>query len=293
VADPRARALAAPPSALAITRIRTLRVVLAYDGTAYHGWQIQPVLPTVQGVVLAAARRCLGDSVRVTGASRTDAGVHALGQVASLTTASALAATAIRAALNALLPADVRVLEVVEVDEQFDARRAAAGKRYAYIVDNAPVAAPLLRRFAWHIGVPLDVMAMRRALGAMRGRHDFSAFCAAAGRDAEPTCCVQAAHVRRWKSRVVLLLSADRFLHHMVRNIVGSLIEVGRGRRDPSWLAAVLASRDRTEAGATAPAHGLVLVRVVYRDGRPRGAPHASRRSTPAGQSEGAPGIPR
>lgn len=266
MADARARARAAATPALAITRARILRLVLAYDGTAYHGWQLQPSLPTVQGALLAAARRCLGEGVRVTGASRTDAGVHALGQVVSLTTAGALAPTAVHAALNALLPPDVRVLEVVEAREGFDARRAAAGKRYAYLVDNAPVAAPLLRRFAWHIPLPLDVPAMRRALGALRGRHDFSAFCAAAGRGAEPTCCLRAAHVVSRKSRtsrIVILLSADRFLHHMVRNIVGSVVEVGRGRREPSWLAGVLASRDRTQAGATAPAHGLVLVRVM------------------------------
>jgi tRNA pseudouridine38-40 synthase len=264
VADARARARAAATPALAITRARVLRLVLAYDGTAYHGWQRQPALPTVQGALLAAARRCLGEGVRVTGASRTDAGVHALGQVVSLTTAGTLAPTAVQAALNALLPPDVRVLEVVEAGEGFDARRAAAGKRYAYVVDNAPVAAPLLRRFAWHLPVPLDVPAMRRALGALRGRHDFSAFCAAAGRDAEPTCCVRAAHVVRRKGRIVILLSADRFLHHMVRNIVGSVVEVGRGRREPPWLATVLASRDRTQAAATAPARGLILVRVRY-----------------------------
>jgi tRNA pseudouridine38-40 synthase len=105
---------------------------------------------------------------------------------------------------------------------------------------------------------------MRRALGAVRGRHDFSAFCAAAGRDADPTCVVRAAHVLTRRRRIVILLSADRFLHHMVRNIAGSVVEVGRGRREPSWLAAVLASRDRTQAAATAPAQGLVLVRVCY-----------------------------
>ena len=277
MADPRARARAAATPALTIAPPRTLRLVLAYDGTAYHGWQIQPSLPTVQGAVLAAARRCLGDGVRVTGASRTDAGVHALGQVVSLRTNGALAATAVHGALNALLPADVRVLQVMEAGEGFDARRAAAGKRYAYVVDNAPVAAPLMRRCAWHIGVPLDVTAMRRALGAIRGRHDFSAFCAAAGRAAEPTCCVRAAHVVKRKGRIVLLLSADRFLHHMVRNIVGSVVEVGRGRREPSWVAGVLASRDRARAAATAPAHGLVLVRVLY----------------PLAQSRGPHGFPR
>ena len=264
MADDRARARAATPPALALTGARTLRLVLAYDGTGYHGWQVQTSLPTVQGAVLEAARRCLGDAVRVTGASRTDAGVHALGQVASLTTDGRLAPAAVRTALNALLPPDVRVLEVAEAPERFDARRGAAGKRYAYLIDNAPVAAPLLRRFAWHVPAPLDVPAMRHALGAVRGRHDFSAFCAAAGRGTDPTSCVRAAHVVTRKGRIVILLSADRFLHHMVRNIVGSVVEVGRGRREPSWLAAVLAGRDRTQAAATAPARGLVLVRVCY-----------------------------
>jgi len=238
--------------------------VLGYDGTAYHGWQVQPTLPTVQGVVLAAARQCLGPDVRVTGASRTDAGVHALGQVASLTTQSALEPAAVRAALNALLPGDVRVHEVAEAGQDFDARRSAAGKRYAYLIDNAPVAAPLLRRFAWHVRAPLDLPAMRRALGALRGRHDFSAFCAAAGRDADPTCCVRATHVVARRQRIGILISADRFVHHMVRNIVGSVVDVGRGRRDAEWVAAVLASRDRARAAATAPAQGLTLVRVRY-----------------------------
>jgi tRNA pseudouridine38-40 synthase len=156
------------------------------------------------------------------------------------------------------------VHEVAEAGEGFDARRSAAGKRYAYLIDNAAVAAPLLRRFAWHVRTPLDVPAMRRAISGVRGRHDFSAFCAAAGREAEPTCCVRAAHVIARRQRVAILISADRFLHHMVRNIVGSVVEVGRQRREPGWLASVLASRDRTQAAATAPAQGLVLVRVRY-----------------------------
>jgi tRNA pseudouridine38-40 synthase len=238
--------------------------VLAYDGTAYAGWQIQPDVPTVQGVLLQAARTVLGDPVKVTGASRTDAGVHALCQVASLATENTLDAATVARALNATLPPDVRVLSAAEADATFDARRDAAGKRYAYVIDAGAVAAPLLRRYAWHIPTGLDLAAMRAALERVRGTHDFSAFCAAPGRDAMPVCHVRGVHVLRRRSRVVLLISADRFLHHMVRNLVGSAVAVGRGARDPAWLAEVLKSRDRRQAGATAPAHGLLLVRVLY-----------------------------
>ena len=203
------------------------------------------------------------------GASRTDAGVHALRQTASLSivtpgAATTLAAATILRALNARLPPDVRVLFAADAGPDFDARRAALGKRYAYLIDNAAVASPLLRRFAWHVPAPLDQAAMRAALAPLRGRHDFSAFCAAAGREHSPLCVVRAVHVWRGKERLALLISADRFLHHMVRNIVGSAVEVGRGARAAEWMAQVLAGRDRTRAGPTAPAHGLTLVRVRY-----------------------------
>jgi len=222
----------------------------------------------VQGALLDAVRPLAGNDVRLTGASRTDAGVHALRQTVSLPLASGRAATlsagAIARALNARLPADIRVREAADVDPGFDARRTARGKRYLYLVDNAVVASPLLRRFAWHVHVPLDVAAMREALAPLRGRQDFSAFCAAAGRDHSPFCTVRAIHVRRRRTWVAIAISADRYLHHMVRNIVGSVIEVGRGAHEAAWLAAVLASRDRARAGPTAPARGLTLVRVVY-----------------------------
>lgn len=242
---------------------RTLRLILSYDGTAYHGWQVQPRAATVQGRLLEAALR-LDPGARLTGASRTDAGVHALRQVASLVTASRLPPAAVQAALNATIPPDIRVLSATEADPGFDARRDAVGKRYAYVLDTAPVPSPLSRRFAWHVPGSLDLEAMRQALAALRGRHDFSAFRAAAGRGAEPTCVVRAVHVVRRRQRVALAISADRFLHHMVRNIVGSAVRVGRGAEPPAWLAAVLASGDRTRAAPTAPAHGLALVRVLY-----------------------------
>jgi tRNA pseudouridine38-40 synthase len=247
---------------------RTLRLVLAYDGTDFHGWQIQPDAPTIQGAVLDAAHRFLGADVRLIGASRTDAGVHALRQAASLSTTATLAPSAVQAALNAALPPSVRVLDAREAPAEFDARRVAVGKRYLYLLDHGVVANPLRRRFAWHVPDALDLDAMRVALNVVRGRHDFSAFCAAPGRDADPVCRVQAVHVVRRRALVAVLVSADRFLHHMVRNLIGSAVEVGRGARPPAWMREVLASRDRKRAGPTAPAHGLVLVRVRYPIGR-------------------------
>jgi tRNA pseudouridine38-40 synthase len=243
---------------------RTYRLVLAYDGTGFHGWQIQPGVPTVQGALLAAARPLFKGEVRLTGASRTDAGVHAVGQAAALTGISTLPPATLLAALNARLPQEVRVVAAAEAAPGFDARRAARGKRYLYLIDNGLVRSPLLQRYAWHVGSRLDVEAMRAALGPLRGRHDFAAFCAAPGRHADSRCHVRAVHVRRRRALVAVAISADRFLHHMVRNIVGSAVEIGRGAPAPGWLAEVLRSRDRTQAGPTAPAQGLTLLRVLY-----------------------------
>lgn len=246
---------------------RVLRLVVAYDGTAYAGWQVQPDAPTVQGLLTRAARDLLGPDARLTGASRTDAGVHARAQVVSLRTASGLAPRAVLAALNAALPPDVRVRACADAAPGFDARRQATAKRYGYLIDNGPVADPLLRRFAWHVRVPLDAGAMRRALASLRGRHDFSAFRAAPGRDQPPVCTVRALHLLRRRDRLLLLISADRFLHHMVRTIAGSAVLVGRGVRPAAWLGQALAAGDRRRAGPTAPAHGLTLLRVVYGPG--------------------------
>ena len=220
----------------------------------------------MQGLVRDACVRILGEPLKVTGASRTDAGVHALRQVVSLTTGSALDAPRLARGLNALLPDAVRVLDAEVAPDGFDARRSAFGKRYLYLIDGGRVAHPLLRRFAWHPRFPLDATAMRSALGLLRGKHDFSAFCAAPGRGRTPTCTVRSARLVARGEQLAILLSADSFLHHMVRNIVGSLVEVGRGAQPPSWMAELLAGRDRTRSGPTAPAHGLLLVRVLYGD---------------------------
>ncbi len=202
--------------------------------------------------------------MKLTGASRTDAGVHALRQVASLATTSSLEPAKLARGLNALLPDSIRVLQASEAPAGFDARRSALGKRYLYLIDRGRVAHPLVRRYAWHPRFALDVEAMRSALGALRGKQDFSAFCAAAGRGRTPTCTVRSARLVARGDRAAVVLSADSFLHHMVRNIVGSLVEVGRWAQPVSWMADLLAGRDRTRSGPTAPPQGLTLVRVLY-----------------------------
>jgi tRNA pseudouridine38-40 synthase len=203
--------------------------------------------------------------VVVRGASRTDAGVHALRQVASLATVAPMPSGTLARALNARLPAGIRVRDAAPAPPGFDPRRHAWGKRYGYLLDLRPGGDPFLRRWAWPRSRPLDAPAMAAALAPLRGKHDFSAFCAAPGRERSPVCTLRSARLRLRRDRLAVLLSADRFLHHMVRNIVGSLVEVGRGARPAGWLAEVLAAGDRRLAGPTAPARGLTLLRVLYR----------------------------
>ena len=212
----------------------------------------------------AALGALVNGPAHVVGASRTDAGVHALGQVVSVRLGRPLAARVVAAGLNATLPRDVRVLAVRPVADGFDARRGARLKRYAYLIAPGPVLNPFLRAHVWHLPRGVDVTPMRAALAGLRGRHDFSAFCAAAGRDRPPWCTVHSARLVRRRGLLALTISADAFLHHMVRNVVGTLVEVGRGRRPPSWVEEVLRGGDRRRAGPTAPAAGLFLLGVRY-----------------------------
>jgi tRNA pseudouridine38-40 synthase len=240
------------------------KLILEYDGAAYHGWQVQPGLLTIQGLLQEALGRLAGGPVLVTGAGRTDAGVHALGQVASFEAPIALQPQVLQRALNALLPRDIVVLQASQAAADFDARFSARSKTYRYT---------LLRReypSAWHAGrvlfVPysLDGAAMREATGALVGCHDFTAFRAGTCGARSPVRTVLAAGWRLEGDLWHFEITANAFLQHMVRILVGTLLEVGRGRRGAQSLAELLASRDRRLAGKTAPPHGLCLVEVHY-----------------------------
>ena len=245
--------------------MRILKLTLSYDGTRLVGWQRQAEGESVQGVLEDALARFEGGPVTVHGAGRTDAGVHALGQVASVEVTFGHDAATLARALNAQLPEDVRVLSVEEAAPGFHARFSARSKSYRYCISNGAVASPFERAYAWHVPQPLDVDAIRQAASRLLGRHDFSAF-RSVGTDVPDA--VRTLHasdlIGDAGSLLTYEVSGDGFLRHMVRAIVGTLVEVGRGWRDPAQMDALLQARDRARAGATAPPHGLFLVRVDY-----------------------------
>jgi len=244
-----------------------LKLTLEYDGARFVGWQAQPDGRSVQEELEKAAARLCGEAVRVTGAGRTDAGVHARGQVASLCVRKELPLTAWTAGLNALLPEDLACVRAEVAPEGFDARRWARGKKYVYSILESQVRAPLLRGRAWEIRRPLDVAAMSAAAAQLLGTHDFSALRAADCPARTTVREIRELDVRRDGSHIEISVRATAFLKHMVRNIVGTLVEVGHGRRAPDSLAALLDGRDRKRAGPTAPPHGLVLEEVYYLPG--------------------------
>jgi tRNA pseudouridine38-40 synthase len=247
--------------------VTVLKLTLEYDGTGFVGWQLQPNGRSVQEELEKGIARLCGEPVRVTGAGRTDAGVHARGQVASLRAPRELPLKAWTAGLNALLPDDVACIRAEIAPDGFDARRWARGKRYSYAILQTAVRSPLERARAWEIRRPLDVEAMRRAAPALIGMHDFSALRASDCPARTTLREVRRLEIRERGPRVELIVEATAFLKHMVRNIVGTLVEVGHGRRDAGSLAALLESRDRTRAGPTAPPHGLTLEEVFYLPG--------------------------
>jgi len=265
------------------------RIVVAYDGGGFVGWQRQPAAAgsSIQGLLEDALGELDGNPVTVLGAGRTDAGVHALGQVAAFTLARAIAADVVVRALNVRLPDSVRVLTAEQVPESFNPRHDARAKTYRYRIWHGDVMNPLERCYAWHIFGPLDVEAMQAAARLLEGRHDFSAFqgsgsdvqstvrevirsrvmTTGATGDAESTENTEGTEepvVARDGTLVTYEISGDGFLRHMVRAIVGTLVEIGRGRWSAEAVREILASRDRAAAGPTAPAQGLFLVRVHY-----------------------------
>jgi len=243
------------------------RITLAYDGTDYVGWQRQANGISIQGLIEDALRTLDGRDVPVAGAGRTDAGVHALGQVAAFTLARDLDADALVRALNAHLPPAIRVFSAEEAPPGFHPRFGARQKTYRYQLWNADAMSPFERAYAWHVPGPLDVEAMREAAQRLVGRHDFAAFQATGGSVSTTEREIfESAICHLPSAMLVYEVTGSGFLRHMVRIIVGSLVEVGRGRRPVEWMSEILASRDRTAAGPTAPPQGLFLLRVEYRD---------------------------
>lgn len=239
------------------------RLIVEYDGTDFHGWQMQPAQRTVQGTIEAALARLIGEPVRVAAAGRTDTGVHAVGQVVAFPSPRPFPPAVLKRALNSLTPADLVVREAAEVADDFDVRRAARRRRYVYRIWTRPEPSPFWRRYAGHVSRPLDVQAMQRAAAALAGEHDFTSFRAAGCDAASPVRRVFTSAIQRHEHLLVYEIEATAFLRHMVRNIVGTLVDVGEGRRDAD-LGALLAARERALAAPTAPACGLCLAEVRY-----------------------------
>lgn len=249
--------------------MRWLKLTVAYDGTDYSGWQWQPNDPSVQAMLRKAWHAITGEEQKLPGSGRTDAGVHAWGQVFSVETATTVATEQLPRALNAKLPEDIVVLGAEEVSAGFHATYDALRKTYRYQIHNSRVRPLFDRNFLWHIPTgDLDVEAMGQGGQYLLGRHDFAAL-ESTGSERATTVrtiidlCVER-HAEPNRERIDITITGDGFLYNMVRTIAGTLVEVGRGNFEPSWVAEVIASRDRNQAGMTAPAQGLVLVSVEY-----------------------------
>jgi tRNA pseudouridine38-40 synthase len=243
---------------------RTLKLTIAYDGTAYHGFQRQANALTIQQVLEERLAKIFGHPVKVSGAGRTDAGVHAYGQVVSLRTTGSIPLERIPIAARSVLPDDIVVTTAEQMAAGFHARYAAKSKVYHYRLYTGAAPDPFLRNYAWHLADAPDAALMHAAARHIVGRHDFSAFRAAGGADGSPVRTVLEAACRQDGLLTEFSFRGTGFLYHMVRNLVGTLVDVGLGRISGDDFAAILASRDRKKAGITAPPHGLYLKQVLY-----------------------------
>ncbi len=248
-------------------RARRIRIRVAYDGTAYHGWQIQPDLPTIQGTLEAVVSEIEGRPVQVAGSGRTDAGVHALAQVAAFSLENPIPVDNLRRAINRLLPRDIRILAAEETAPGFHPRYDARSKTYEYRIFRGEICPPFERLYVHHYPYPLNEGSIAAAAGVFEGEHDFSAFAASDERDAlggSKVRTVFCSQVTPAPDRLVYRVRGSGFLKHMVRNIAGTLIEAGKGNIDAAGIRALLEPGAAVKAGPTAPARGLFLVEVEY-----------------------------
>ncbi len=244
--------------------MRNIKLTIAYDGTCYHGWQIQPNVETIQGTIERNLAQITGETVRLVASGRTDTGVHAMGQVAHFKTHSSLDVLSFLRGLNSLLPEDILVKDVEEVDEAFHARFSAKGKVYEYRIFNGELPSPFHRHFSWFVPAKLDLASMREAAIKLKGSHDFSSFCSTGSDHLSHIREIYTIDVGIRRDLIIIGVEATAFLKQMVRNIVGTLVEVGRRKLTPSQFGDILEARDRRRAGIAAPAQGLFLVRVNY-----------------------------
>ncbi|RUL88044.1 tRNA pseudouridine(38-40) synthase TruA [Tautonia sociabilis] len=244
--------------------MRNIRLTICYDGSDFHGWQRQPDFPSVQEALEMAVEQITGHRPDITASGRTDAGVHALGQVVHFFCPSRLAPEVLVRAINAKLPRSIRVLDAEDVPQAFHATLDARSKRYRYVIDNAPIPDPFRRRYSWHVGSRLDEAAMHRAAQALRGRHDFRSFETEWPNRTSSVRTILDIAVSRDGPVVTIEVEADGFLYNMVRSITGTLVLIGAGRRPESFAAEALAAQSRAAAGPTAPPQGLFLLLVRY-----------------------------
>jgi len=244
--------------------VRTIKFTIAYDGTGFVGWQRQESGESIQGLIEDALAKIEHGSVTLHGAGRTDAGVHALAQVASARMSAALDDETLRRALNANLPPAIRINAVETVPDDFHARFSATGKTYEYRIWNGPAVPPFARLYLWHVPQRLDVARMNDASAPIAGEHDFAAFQGTGGATHTTRRRVTSARWRAEGDAITFEISGEGFLRHMVRSLAGTLVEVGQGRRPVDDVARLLAAPERAEAGRTAPPHGLFLVSVLY-----------------------------
>jgi tRNA pseudouridine38-40 synthase len=248
-----------------VNGVRTIKLIIEYDGSNYRGWQFQPNGQTIQGVIQDRLKRLTGESIDLIGSGRTDAGVHALGQVAHFKTESQMDANTFQRALNSLLPEDIVIRRAEEVEAEFHARRSAKSKVYEYRILNRATPPAVNRQYMWHIPQKLNFDEMKKATHILVGEHDFSAFRSVGSSTRSSVRNILRADWKRGKGDLLRFeIEASGFLKQMVRAIVGTLVEVGRGKISAQEFKRILDSKDRKEAGPTAPAHGLFLSEVKY-----------------------------